>query len=422
MSLSERTYYQDLGLNIFRETGSNSNRIDRPNPFIRKKDNEPIKAMRVELYSADAPLSAIKSDLISFLGEYRAGIEIFHYDLIFRDDKLRSPHDNEPMITKAEKSRDETIYLHPHKIPRRHAELRQVKIEERIVRSLQEGDTYFYFSPPDAGGDEGNYGFAFIGTVQKQGEDKIVNKQAIKIALKDLDSYQEALGLMFRFANELNGNSYPEQTFEPVNESHDLIPQIVVFNGGVSEQEIFKVLFMSQLKHEQSTHKTERFYSILPILDPYINELALLIKSNPNSPDIQRAFNALQNLLDKLLNQDSIYYGSFGTNSFMANVIQGYASLLGMPPEYYHTPTVVQGSCGSSGVFSGGSSGGSPIEYITSTRSLVFSKNTEVEDIVCPKCGHRNPGGEGIEECRRCGYTKEQYAEDMKSKGGEICV
>lgn len=374
------------------------------------------RAVRVEFYDQNAPTSAIASDLISYLGEYRAGIEVFHYSLKFTDGHLRSPHDKEPMIIKAKRSYDEAVYLNPEKIPRRLAELKHAEQEEKIVPRLQNGDWYVYFSPPDIETrDEGDYGFFYLAQIEDNTDGRVVNKQAIRINSTDISAYEDALMLLFSEASNPKETNSPEQIFYPPQSSHDLIPQIIVFpNHKDTEQNIFDVLYMSDLRYQHHTTKTERFYTILPILQPYIDEYVSLLKDPYISGEEKnKAFNALQNLCLELITDRA---QSYSIQSVYEMNTQP-PSLLTLPVNYHQEPPIALGSCGSSSdsgisLFSSASMHG--FNSAGSTLKLTTESSFD-----CPRC--HNPIPPKTETCPHCGLTKQEHIQQLEERGEAVC-
>lgn len=350
-------------------------------------------------YNSEAPAQAIENDVKSYLGEYRLGVQKYDFELEYSygEDGLhmRSKDDKESMLKKSYRA---IMDAPSSKKKRRHSEYQNLLNVENIINTANNGDLYFYFSPPDPNkeDDEGKYGFCFIGEVVdiENDENKTVKKAkvkntAINIPSNDLQRYIQAL-------STLGAETTDIQTPE------DFIARPFKLHSQISRADIDSVL-SDCFDYTPDPQDKDRFEMIMTIMNRDIKQFVTMIKHGYSNEDILVGLYALENKALELKNIETDQLSEMiriNIKPIISTNDYGYQDdFMYLIRNYGYKPPAVGGSCGSTGETANMFGFNSPFsslgisDYWGSSSSTFPYTNTESESkeycVTCPYCKNK---------------------------------
>lgn len=342
-------------------------------------------AFRLE-YKSDVPENVLLDDVISYLGEYRFGLQKYSYNLAFKDGKLTDPHRDEPMESLAERAILNKLWEGKSSSRERAEKEGFTKLDAQLDSSTN-GDTVVWASPPGPKEEGyGDYGFIFIGKINVQNlREKKVNMIAIRVENPTISQFNKAVSLL---TGEKTDNKIPEE----------FLRNPKVLRENLDEGYVDAVLGMS-FDFQPKKGEKEKFMKIIERMYPLFKEFINLTNSKR-----VKALNAMENLFLKLKND---------CEDDKENIIfvrqEKPLSIAGIMGDFGHKPPKVAGSCGSTS------------NKNSLTSSNLFARgsglngldglNEDQEWFHCPKCDFQADGPIG-DTCPGCKLTKEEYAQE----------
>ncbi|MFW5704197.1 MAG: hypothetical protein ACOCXQ_05125 [Patescibacteria group bacterium] len=322
-----------------------------PESYLLNPEQSGSDAFRLR-YQSEAPARAIYKDVVSYLGEYRWQVQEYDYELAFTHGEdgfhLRSPDDNESMLAKAGRAVADVATSRPDKMQRRLAEYENLEKEEVLIQQAEDGDRYFFFSPPDPNkeDEEGAYGFAFISEVKRMQNDMsdaneqlagnqavLVEKKAIRIESQNIEEYRRAY-------KALTGEECPFETpDEFIANPHPLSPE--------TSKQAIDTIFANSFAFSMNDTDTKRFDIAMKVMQPQIEKCIHMIKHRYPDEAIQVCFHALENraLELKVATVDQLL-AVLHEQQILPDAADDFAFFV---RQYGYEPPVVGGSCGSTG-------------------------------------------------------------------------
>lgn len=345
-------------------------------------------AFRIE-YQPNISEKILLDDVVSYLGEYRFGLQKYSYDLTFKEGKLRDLHRNEPMTDLAQRAID-------RKFRESRLSLREQTEKEGFLNldqqlsSAQDGNTVVWASPPGPKEEGfGDYGFIFIGKVkEKNSAEKQLKMTAIRVEKPTLSQFNQAWRLL---TGETTDRKTPEEFLRN--------PQII--REDLQEGYIDALLGMS-FNFQPKKEEQGEFMKIIREMDPLLKDFVYLVRSGSSQEKI-KALNVLENYALKLKQDDE-------TKNIIYVRPRDDLRIKDIVGEFGHKPPAAAGSCGSTTRNEFTSSN------ILTRGSLLNSLSENQEWFTCPKCSYKADGPIG-NTCPGCGLTKEEYVQET----GDVC-
>lgn len=352
---------------------------------------------RIE-YGENVPDQAVVNDIVSYLGEYRFNIPKFHYDLKFRDGKLRDPHRNNSMEDVSQRAIDLKARKGQSFI-REQAEKEAFKLLDKKLQSALEGQTIIWASPPGSKEDGyGDYGFIFFGKVGKEtDQEKNIRMTAIRVENPTIEQFSRAFSLL-----GLQKTSYVK--------AEDFLAHPEVIEEDTSEEHVDSVL-RTAFSFKPNKEEQRKFNSIIQRMFPLIYDFVGSVK-NPWKTRVEK-IKELYSLENYALQLKKKYEQPLLGRE---NIVVDFKPMPRLPDiigQYGQDPPKVAGSCPN-----GNNNFGLTSSNVLSKGSFLNSLFGEQEWFHCPKCDYQADGPIG-DTCPNpnCKLTKAEYAQET----GIIC-
>ena len=375
----------------------------RPGPVEFSSPREIVgsKAFNLEYLPPMSSDKSLRTDIISYLGEYRFKIPKFEYSLYLVNGG-RGSFIADSQGNSMEDAADRAIAERSMRGDPTHREINERQGLENLKYKLsvaQEQDGIVWGSPPGPKAEGyGNYGFVYSGKVG--GEVALTTKTGQKIAATELklnairvenptiDGYNKAFSrITGKNIEYSDADAYLASPFSGLRD--------------VSEEAMDNV-FMDEFSFIPNEDEQRRFEDFIDVMGPLIDRVVYAIQNNrPNSEKIE-LFYALENYAIALKEGSvKIEPGlSYGLGQDMDTVVANFGRF---------KPPVATGSCGSTG--------GIISNRLFGTLSVlggIFESGDDAFE--CPKCAYTTTKPVG-DQCPACNLTKQEFMEE----GGIAC-
>ena len=375
----------------------------RPVPveFSQPREIVGSKAFNLEYLPPMSSDKSLRTDIISYLGEYRFKIPKFEYSLylvngekgnFIADSQGNSMEDAADRAIAERTMRGDPVHREIH-------ERRGLANLKNTLLSAKKNDGIVWGSPPGPKNEGyGNYGFVYSGKVG--GEVAVTTKtgqritatelklNAIRVEDPTIDGYNKV------FSRIINKNvqyaTADEYLSSPFFSKEDM-----------SEEGLDEIL-REEFAFTPSEDVQRRFQEAIDIMAPLIDRVVGAIQNNrPNSEKIE-LFYALENYAIAL-KEGSVKIEP-GLNYSLGQDVDTVVANFGR-----FKPPVATGSCGSTGSIVSNRLFGT-----LSVLGGIFESNDDAFE--CPKCSYTTTSPVG-DQCPSCRLTKEQFMEE----GGIAC-
>jgi hypothetical protein len=333
-------------------------------------------------YKPDISGNILRDDLISYLGEYRFGLQKYQYNLIFKDGKLRDPHRGEPMEAQSQRAIEDKFWR-GKSVVREKAEKEGFAKLDYQLNLAKDSQTIVWASPPGLKEEGyGDYGFIFVGKINEQNSrEKKINMTAIRVENPTISQFNKA---MYLITGEKFENKIPEEFLKN--------PKVLQEN--LQEGYVDAILGMS-FEYKPKKEEKEKFMQIIQKINPLIRDFI-------DSDRSVKALNVIENYFLKL-KKDSESEGGNVIYSRRENDLR-IKDIVG---DFGHKPPAVGGSCGSTNSKNNLASS----NLLNRGLNLLNNLTEDQEWFTCPKCSYKADGPVG-NQCPGCGLTKEEYAQE----------
>lgn len=223
--------------------------------------------------------NAIRTDLESYLGEYRFQIHRYDYELIYSDGHLRDIHEGESLIDKTQRAIEKRLVFRKS-FSREVAEHKGIAYLDKTLQNAKLGDIILWASPPGSKEDGyGKYGYIFKGVIDRSdGHGNHIRMSALRIDREELDAYNgvinETIGapIFFRNTEDFLANPF-------VLHSVRKDPEMVILE-----------------KFGQKLDVGNRFDFSMQILSPLVKEFIRAVKLGLPKDELRKIFYSIENL------------------------------------------------------------------------------------------------------------------------------
>jgi hypothetical protein len=369
--------------------------------FLSPREIVGSKAFNLEYLPPMSSDKSLRTDIISYLGEYRFKIPKFEYSLYLAHDE-RGSFITDSQGNSMEEAADRSIAERTMRGDPVHRELHERRGLTNLKNTLldaKKNDGIAWGSPPgpkDEG--YGNYGFIYSGKVG--GEVSLMSKTGRKIAATELtlqairveDPTIDGYNKVF---SQITGKNIQYATADEYLSSPFLSKEHI-------SEEVIDSLLRDAFSFTPNEEEQSKFQESIDAMGPLIDRVVYAIQNNkPNSEKI-RLFYALENYAIALKEGSvKIEPGlSYGLGKDIDTVVANFGRF---------KPPVATGSCGSTG-------------SLTSNRLFgtlqalggIFESNDDAFE--CPKCSYTTTKPVG-DQCPSCRLTKAEFMEE----GGIAC-
>lgn len=378
--------------------------VYRPEPAMQLVGPREIvgsRAFNLEYLPSVASDESLRTDIISYLGEYRFRIPRFEYNLFLVHGEKGS-FISDSQGNSMEEAADRAIAERKMRGDPVHRELNErqglVSLTEQLW-GVQENDGIAWGSPPGPSAEGyGKYGFVYSGKAGKEVSittktgQKIVATElklnAIRVEEPTIDGYNKAF-------SRITGKNVS------YSDADEYLSSPFVDSFSMSESVIDNILG-DEFSFIPNEEEQARFDASIKLMDPSIDRLVFDIQNNAPKNRKIKNFYALENLAIALKEgnvriEEGIGYG-LGTE--IDTLIDNFGRF---------KPPVAAGSCGSTGSLISNRLFGS----LSIIRGFFDSSDDAFE---CPRCSFTTTSPVG-DQCPSCKLTKEAFIEE----GGIAC-
>ncbi len=341
------------------------------------------QAFRQEFYEGEGLKQRIKTDLVSYLGEYRFKVSEFSYTHGILNGTIVDPITKEAWVLKTQKAIAQRL-SEGLSSSREQAELTGFqKLEEELGKNPQ--GTVVWLSPqgPRKEG-YGDYGFAYVG----QKIDDRLHLTAIRIERPVLDDFNRAKEIL------AEGGSFEK--------AEDFISSPWVVD---KEQDDVRAIIYEHFWINDAKGKYVFNQAILE-MGPVLDECAIIIE-NGTSVQKQIAFNTVENLAIEVKNRLELKDRGKGLIWELSSSERRFAALMQME-KYNKQAEKVAGSCGSSGV----TQSNDIFNSLSTLRSLF--PNGEKWEYHTGQCRVCSTDGVDVGPCSICRGCEEKFNESWE--------